>query len=179
MREALKPAERFATRPEPVVAPVTDLFPSNVPMGESETIPDVDDASVVSLGSIWHGSLKIEGSVKIEGQVTGEVDAKKMVFVAEGAQVDAKVRAETVVIAGDLRGEVHCSERLEVKPAGRVNATIATKSLEVHEGASISGEIRMTHMSEHRAQPMTPSANGKADTTLVEAPPKPVKISTD
>jgi len=182
MREALKPAERYASRPEPepVVAPTVMDNPlsSRMPEADSAMIPDDDNASVVSLGSVWQGSLKIDGSVKIEGQMTGEVEAKNMVFVAEGAQVDAKVRAALVVIAGEFKGEVHCSERLEIKPTGRVDASLATKSLEVHEGAFISGEIRMTHMSEPASKTASPPANGKAATQPTEVPFKPVTIST-
>jgi cytoskeletal protein CcmA (bactofilin family) len=177
MREALKPAERFASQPqpEPVPTPPASInTPSQLPQVESEMIPDVDNASVVSLGSVWQGSLKIEGSVKIEGQVTGEVEAKKMVFVAEGAQVDAKVRAALVVIAGDFKGEVFCSERLEIKPTGRVHAALTTKSLEVHEGAFIEGQIHMT-------EPEKPAAltNGKPAAKPAEVPFKPVTISTN
>ncbi|HEX5417866.1 MAG TPA: polymer-forming cytoskeletal protein [Chloroflexota bacterium] len=178
MREALRPAERYSSHPEPepaVVPPVSVNPPSKLPELESEMIPDVDNASVVSLGSVWQGSLKIEGSVKIEGQVTGEVEAKKMVFVAEGAQVDAKVKAALVVIAGEFKGEVFCSERLEIKPTGRVNAALTTKSLEVHEGAFIEGQI---HMTELEAKP-APATNGKAAVKPAEIPFKPVTISTN
>jgi len=177
MREALKPAERYASQPEPVAAPPVIMnSPARLPEVESEMIPDVDNASVVSLGSVWQGSLKIEGSVKIEGQVTGEVEAKKMVFVAEGAQVDAKVRAALVVIAGEFKGEVFCSERLEIKPTGRVNASLTTKSLEVHEGAFIEGQI---HMTELESKPAASSVNGKPIAKPTELPLKPVTITTN
>lgn len=91
------------------------------------------------------GNLKSDGSVRIEGQVTGEVDAKDTVHVCETAKVDAKVRAAFVVIAGDLEGEVHCSERLEILPSGRVKAHLTTKSLMICEGAFIEGQIQMSN----------------------------------
>ena len=68
MREALKSAERYANQPElaPAVTPPAAVNPppSRTPEVESEMIPDVDNASVVSLGSTWQGSLKIEGAMK-------------------------------------------------------------------------------------------------------------------
>jgi len=180
MREALKPAERYATHSDPQQIANTAPVPPLPPLAQTDyattLVPDVDSASVVSLGSVWQGSLKIEGSVKIEGRVTGEVEAKKMVFVAEGAQVDAKVRAALVVIAGEFKGEVFCSERLEIKPTGRVQASLTTKSLEVHEGAFIEGQI---HMSEVEARASAVTTNGKPPAKAPEAPLKPVTITTN
>lgn len=155
MRQALKPAERYASRsdadtetgddpvlsqpdrsPEPMVSP---------PAREPRSDPAEDhDASVVSIGSTWQGNLKVDGSVRIEGQMTGEIEAKGTVFVVEGAQVDAKVRAALVIIAGDFKGEVNCTERLEIRPTGRVKADMNTKALMIHEGAFIEGQIHMS-----------------------------------
>ena len=106
--------------------------------------PNGEYASIVSSGSTWQGNLKIEGSVRVDGQLSGEIDARDTVYVAEGAEVDAKVRASVVIIAGKFQGHVDCTERLEITPTGKVRAELATKSLVVHEGAFIDGEIRMT-----------------------------------
>ena len=179
MGEALKPTERDATQPEPVVpAVVVNPTLSDVPDVASEMLSEVGNASVLPLGSSWQGSLTIDGSVKIEGQVTGEVEAKNMVFVAEGAQVDAKVRAALVVIAGELKGAVLCSERLEIKPTGRVSASLSTKSLVVGEGAFISGQIHVAHSSEPESKATTPHEDGRAAAKPSEVPFKPAAVAT-
>jgi cytoskeletal protein CcmA (bactofilin family) len=158
MRQALKPAERFAVRTDnsdaaspsategsnPSVAAPAGPVSAPAPGKPMASSPE-SCSSVVSLGSALHGNLKSDGSVRIEGQVTGEVDAKDTVHVLDTAKVDAKVRAAFVVIAGDLEGEVHCSERLEILPSGRVKAHLTTKSLMICEGAFIEGQIQMSN----------------------------------
>lgn len=151
MRTALKRAERFGDEegetemrndatannyntPSQVVSPAR---PANVPT------PNTDRSSIVSIGSTWNGTLKIDGSVRVEGQLSGEIEARDTVWIAEGAEVDAKVRASVVSIAGRFQGQVDCSERLEITPTGRVKAELATKSLVVHEGAIVEGQIQM------------------------------------
>jgi cytoskeletal protein CcmA (bactofilin family) len=179
MQKALKPAERFSGREgtdEPVsgepsgvtVTPMTsNATTASLLMPKAATPPVGEQSSVVSLGSSWQGSLKIEGSVRVEGQITGEIDAKETVFVAESAQVDAKVRAAFVVIAGEFQGEVHCTEKLEITPTGRVRAELTTKSLIVHEGAFLEGQIRMS-------TPPGPGQFGKPSTVnAVAAGPGP------
>jgi cytoskeletal protein CcmA (bactofilin family) len=191
MRQALKPAERFAMQPKDgettSVEAKIGLTPGPVERGASPVvspapkafvIPSEPNSSVVSLGSSWQGNLKIDGSVRIEGEVTGEVDAKDTVYVAESARVDAKVRAAIVVIAGEFKGEVHCSERLEITPSGRVNGELTTKSLTVSEGAFIEGQIHMTNGRPVDLAPLPPAR--KQDVPARLLPDKtPVSVVAD
>lgn len=182
MRQALKPAERFAAPvQEPSPAPVREgagdantrtQQPSNAASGNStaskvEMKTDDNCSTVLSAGTAWEGSLKTQGSVRVEGQLSGEIDATDTVHVADGAQVDAKIRAALVVIAGQFQGEVNCRERLEIMPTGQVKAQLTTKSLVVHEGAFIEGQI---HMSESKS--VTP-AQVAAPPRLNQPLPKP------
>lgn len=166
MRQALKPAERYSahsdadteTSDDPVVSQADRIpEPAHSPVANKESFDSGDDhdASVVSIGSTWQGNLKVDGGVRIEGQMTGEIEAKGTVFVVEGAQVDAKVRAALVIIAGDFKGEVTCTERLEIRPTGQVKADMITKALMIHEGAFIEGQI---HMSRGEIIPSTGAA---------------------
>ncbi len=151
MRQALKPAERYAQKSESEGASSAEgqdslkTATSDSAMQLPALSVDIDDhSSVVSFGSCWQGNLKIDGSVRIDGQVSGEIDARETVFVAESAKVNAKIRAAKVVIAGDIEGEVNCTDRLEIMPTGRVRAELTTRSLTVFEGAYIEGQVHMT-----------------------------------
>jgi cytoskeletal protein CcmA (bactofilin family) len=126
--------------------------------------PTDPGSSVVSKGTIWQGTLKVEGSVRIDGQLSGEVEARQLVYVSEGAEVDAQIRAAMVTIGGRFQGKVQCTERLEILPTGKVNADLTTKSLVIHEGAFLEGQI---HMTEREVPGATPPLRGKAlDQTL-------------
>ncbi len=184
MRQALKPAERFAARPDgevtespdaasraDVVSPTVD--PPMHPLADS--LGQDQATSILSTGSVWQGTLKIDGSVRIDGQMNGEIDAKDTVYVAEKATMNAKVRAAYVVIAGTFEGEVNCSERLQVMPSGRVKAELTTKSLTVFEGAVIEGQVRMTRNDLPTALPTAFPA--KADLNARKPADKPVAIA--
>lgn len=191
MRQALKPAERFATRPEDENPSLGrdgagDASPFSQPSGNNTSTLDSTGANgnmnttdtcstVLSNGTAWQGNLKTQGSVRVEGQFSGEIDATDTVYVAEGAQVDAKIRATFVVLAGQFKGEVNCGDRLEITPTGQVRAELTTKSLVVHEGAFMEGQIHMTEEKAKVAQapgavpssrpaqpaPKLPETNGK------------------
>jgi cytoskeletal protein CcmA (bactofilin family) len=125
------------------------------PRPEREVRPVATDpdkcANVVAAGSRWSGSLTIDDSVRIEGQLSGEVNAKGTVHISDGARVEAKIRAAFVVISGSFKGQVRCTERLELMPKSRVEGELITKVLNVHEGAQLDGNIQMTERSGAKA----------------------------
>ena len=125
-------------------APATPA-PTQAPQAQPAPTAPEDCTSVVSAGSAWEGTLKLEGSVRVEGQLSGEIEARDTVYVAESALVDARIQASFVVIAGTFQGQVHCSERLVLMPTSRITGDLTTKALMIHEGAFIDGQIHMTN----------------------------------
>lgn len=123
--------------------PSATIAPAAQPPERTAANPE-DCGSIISAGSTWQGTLKLEGSVRIDGQFAGEVDAQETVYISEGAQVDAKVKAAFVIVAGDFQGEVRCTERLELLPTSHVQGELTTKALTIREGAFIDGQIHMT-----------------------------------
>ena len=123
-------------------------------------------ANVIAAGSKWNGSLNIDDSVRIDGQLSGEIVAKGTVHIADGARVDAKIRAAFVVVSGTFKGEIRASERLELMPRSRVEGQLLTKALNVHEGAIVDGSIQMTS---DREAARTAKDSGDAEPTPVRS----------
>ncbi len=139
--ESASPPSIEPTPPAPLPAPEPAFARQAAGAGPT---PPQDCASVVSIGSTWQGTLKIDGSVRIDGQFSGEVEAQDTVHIAESARVDAKISATYVVVAGSFQGEMHCRERLELLPKSRTSGQLSTKLLIVHEGAFIDGQLHMS-----------------------------------
>ncbi|MGA7670397.1 MAG: polymer-forming cytoskeletal protein [Nitrolancea sp.] len=99
--------------------------------------------SVVSSNSNWNGVLRTEGSINVHGRAEGELHAANDVFVAEGAEVDAHIFADNVVVAGTVRGKVEARGRLELLAQGHVSGDVKAPRLIVHEGAQLSGQLKM------------------------------------
>ncbi|MDQ3045385.1 MAG: polymer-forming cytoskeletal protein [Chloroflexota bacterium] len=107
-------------------------------------IPTVDThVSVVAHDAVWRGEFESQGSIHIHGKVEGSVSAKQDIYVAEEADVDATLTAVNVVVAGLIKGTVRCSNRFEVLPAGRVAGDVQAPTLVVHDGATLTGQLRM------------------------------------
>lgn len=99
--------------------------------------------SFVAAEAVWEGKLTTNGNLRVEGTVHGEVQTTATVFVAANAHLDGTIRAGSVVVAGEVEGQVQCSERLEVLPGGSARGEIETATLVVHEGAFIDSRFQM------------------------------------
>jgi cytoskeletal protein CcmA (bactofilin family) len=103
---------------------------------------------------IFSGGLYVEG--KILGKVMAEEGADAVVTVAEKGLIEGEVHAPVVVIAGQLQGDVHASERVELAPNARVQGNIYYKVVEMAAGAMITG--RLIHADAPLAQLTGPDA---------------------
>lgn len=127
--------------------------------------------NVIAAGARWQGTLTVEDSVRVDGNFSGEINAKGTVHVADGAQVDAKVRAAFVVVSGSFRGEIRCEQRVDLLPRSRVNGEVITKVLSVQEGAIVDGRVQMTGGVEAEGRLTSRAARA----TGVEAEPPPAE----
>jgi cytoskeletal protein CcmA (bactofilin family) len=87
----------------------------------------------------------IEGTLKgkdaqILGRFRGQIELTGRLVLGEGARVDAKVVADTVEVAGELKGELK-ARSLSVLERGRVEGTIDTQRLAMREGALLNGSV--------------------------------------
>ncbi|HET9017733.1 MAG TPA: polymer-forming cytoskeletal protein [Thermomicrobiaceae bacterium] len=101
------------------------------------------NTSIIATNAHWNGTLRSDGSLHVHGRADGELHAANDLFVAEGAEVDAEVYADNVVVAGVVRGRIDARTRLEVLPQGHVAGDVRAPKLVVHEGARLTGQLKM------------------------------------
>jgi len=122
-----------------------DTLDSRTPDSVAPPIPAIDmHTSVIAHSTAWSGDVESSGSLHVHGRVEGSLTARDSIFIAEEADVDAVIRAASVTVAGKVRGSVHCAERFEVLPHGKVAGEIHAPAIAIHDGAIVAGGISMT-----------------------------------
>ncbi len=91
----------------------------------------------------FEGKMTFQGTVHVDGKFKGEIVTDDTLIVGEGAEVEATVQADVVVICGIVRGDVGAKSRLELHKPGALFGDIRTKSLIVTEGATFNGRCIM------------------------------------
>ncbi|HEU4431497.1 MAG TPA: polymer-forming cytoskeletal protein [Myxococcota bacterium] len=91
------------------------------------------------------GDLTGEEDIQVEGTVEGRVDLPNNQFTvgAEG-RVRAEIHAKSVVVIGQVHGNIIAAERLEVQATGVIHGDVKAPRLIVHEGAVLNGSIEMS-----------------------------------
>ncbi len=63
----------------------------------------------------------------------GEIVAKTALVVGQTAVLTAQMTAESVIVAGEINGEVTASARIEMLPSARVRGNLTTPALVMRE----------------------------------------------
>jgi cytoskeletal protein CcmA (bactofilin family) len=118
-----------------------------MPATPGMAVPDLGqtstDGCLVAAEATWEGKLVTTGNIRVEGTLHGEVETSATLYVVAKARIEGKVRARSMMLAGEVEGEVTCSDRLEILPGGSARGEIETTSLVVHEGAFIDSRFQM------------------------------------
>jgi cytoskeletal protein CcmA (bactofilin family) len=121
-------------------------------------VPEVDErTTVIANGTAWKGEIGSDGTIHVHGRFEGSMRATNDVYLADGADVDATIVADRVIVAGLLKGTVRCGARFEVLSTGRVTGDVQSPTLVVHEGATVSGQLRMGSGDAATSEPKPPS----------------------
>jgi cytoskeletal protein CcmA (bactofilin family) len=137
--------------------------------------------SVLGSGVIWHGSINGSGGIRIEGAFEGEIALRGMLVVGETGRVTCQnVRANTVIVAGAVRGNI-TTQKLEIRASGRVWGDVVTTAFVTEEGAFLRGQIRMEETVELDLEPApesTPSEAAQAEAIVQAAPPVQATVAS-
>jgi cytoskeletal protein CcmA (bactofilin family) len=116
-----------------------------------QPVMDDDVESTIGEHSFFDGTFRSENSIRIRGTAQGEVESDRSVYIEENARVSAKVSAASILVAGEVTGELSCTGRVEITPSGRVTGTIHAGTLVMQEGAFFDGNLKMRHEGEVEA----------------------------
>lgn len=90
------------------------------------------------------GDLSGEEDLVVEGKVEGKISLpNSQLTVGADGQVEAEVRAKSIVVIGRVAGNLHGTERIEIQATGKVDGDVSAPKLIVAEGAVLNGSISM------------------------------------
>jgi len=111
--------------------------------------------SLVCEGTVLNGELCFVDGLRIDGEVHGDVicaaEGRSLLVISEKARVHGKVKAEHVIISGEVHGPIHCDDLLELHPKARIVGEVHYGTLEMHNGASVNGALRALKSTERPA----------------------------
>lgn len=101
------------------------------------------DMTVIGKGARLEGNIHSAGSLRIEGAIKGQITAEGDVILASGAEVDADIRANNVMVGSHYSGNITAAGTLELESSAKVEGNVSCKDLVVNRGAVLSGQTHM------------------------------------
>ena len=101
---------------------------------------------VVKIGrSIFiKGEISGNQDLIIDGRVEGEIQLREnQVTVGENGKISGEIHAKTIIINGEVVGNMFARERLEIKSSGALKGDITSPKLIIDDGAFFKGSIDM------------------------------------
>jgi cytoskeletal protein CcmA (bactofilin family) len=99
--------------------------------------------SVVGAGLIVEGEFTTDEDVVIEGTLRGTLTSAESVSSGGDGVVEADLRAQSVVVAGQLTGNVSASSRVDIQAGGRLIGDVKAGRFTIADGASFRGNVDM------------------------------------
>ena len=140
---------KFDSAPTPAAAPVVRDEPVQA-----------RKESLIAADITIEGKIEGSGSVRIAGKFKGDVNVQGDLTIETGAKLTGGVRADKVVIAGELEGNVEDASRVELQSTSVVIGDIKAGSLTVAAGARMKGHADFGAGDGKSSKSGKPAANG-------------------
>src|SRR5687767_3023610 len=165
--EAVKPTGQAPSGPAP--------SPSAPPAAEAARTPSTPiepqrgmERTTVNIGKsvVIKGELSGSEDLTIEGQVDGKIELRQNVLtIGPNGRIKAQVFAKSVIILGEVVGNVTASEKVDIRDNGSVDGDIAAPRVAIAEGAHFRGSVDMQKGGGVKGQPPGPPKVAQPGTT--------------
>ena len=128
-----------ATRPDPL-----------------QSIKSQNGRDVVNIGKsvVIKGELNGSEDLTIEGHVEGKIELRDHVLtIGPNGKIKAELFAKSVVVLGEVVGNVSASEKVDIRENGSVEGDITSPRVAIAEGAHFRGSVDMANKGKAVAGP--------------------------
>ena len=130
---AAKPPEKVA-----VLSAVSDQAPRPAPAPQHRADASLKE-SVISAGLTIEGKIEGSGNVRVACNFKGDIHVQGNLTIEQGAKITGSVRANTVIVSGELEGNIDAATRVELLQTGVLNGDLKAGSLTVAAGSRMRG----------------------------------------
>jgi cytoskeletal protein CcmA (bactofilin family) len=132
----------------PAVSPVQGTGSPAVPTSSSSSArfgsPAARGAARLGAGLQIKGEITGAEDLQIDGKVDGPISLRgHELTVGSTAQLNSEIHSGEVIVYGKVVGNVHASDRVDIKKDGSVIGDISTARISIEDGAHFKGRIEI------------------------------------
>jgi len=122
-------------------------------LGETQPIRS-KNVSVIGPTLVFKGELSADEDLVIEGTIEGTIaHHKKNLTIGAKGRVKADIHASSVLVEGQLDGDIHSDGLVSLAKGATVNGDISCARLVLQDGACFNGKVMMEKQSPLKIAP--------------------------
>lgn len=140
-----------------------------------DSIKSQSERDVVNIGKsvVIKGELNGSEDLTIEGHVEGKIELRDHVLtIGPNGKIKAELFAKSVVVLGEVKGNVTASEKVDIRENGSVEGDITAPRVAIAEGAHFRGSVDMA--AKGKAAVQQPKPVGPVADARPQGAPQPV-----
>ncbi len=94
-------------------------------------------------GAEFDGKLTFRGTLRIDAKFTGSIVTDDVLIVGEHARMDAEITCGTIVVHGEVNGNVRASAGVELRHTARLRGDVVSPGIVVERGALLQGSVKL------------------------------------
>jgi len=107
------------------------------------------------------GEISGREDLYIDGEVQGKIRLEEgRLTIGPNGRVSADVDAREIVVRGEVKGNLHARDRVQIGQTGRATGDVVTRRISIDEGAELRGRVEITKAEEPK--PVAAKVNGAA-----------------
>lgn len=95
--------------------------------------------TIIGSETVIEGKITLPNSLRVDGKVIGEIDCRGDVYIGKDAYVEPSIKAKNVVIAGEVKGEVETTEKIQIESKGKLNGNATSRGIIIEDGGLFNG----------------------------------------
>ncbi|MDP6561161.1 MAG: polymer-forming cytoskeletal protein, partial [Candidatus Binatia bacterium] len=97
--------------------------------------------SLIAAGLTIEGKIKGSGHIRIAGRFKGDVQVEGDLTIEPGAHISSELRAENIVVRGEVNGNIHASFKVELMETAVLVGDLKASTLTVAAGSRMRGKV--------------------------------------
>jgi cytoskeletal protein CcmA (bactofilin family) len=101
---------------------------------------------LLGAGAEFEGKLTFKGTVRIDAVFKGSIFTDDVLVVGEHARIEAEITCGTVIVHGEVRGNIRAKNAVELHHPAKVRGDVQTPSISMEKGVLLQGTVKMENL---------------------------------
>src|ERR1700682_3075459 len=102
---------------------------NDLPTSSHPTSSHAPGDLLLGRGTRFEGKLTFQGTVRIDASFAGSIVTSDVLVVGESACIDANITCGTIIVHGEVNGNIQAKTAVEIHNAAKVRGDLETASL--------------------------------------------------